>query len=158
MKGDNFMNIFSNKVNEIKTLENELIHSLEDNVYGRRKQAPPASVDFYNDVNAKRVYSTLSPLIKLLSRKRHNNALHMYMIMFLSEELSKYVMYQFNNDQEDFKIEFLAKEAELLILDLYNIMELAENKTKGKKFSIDEKYIFKDEKNIIRTNLELLTE
>lgn len=132
-------------------MDNELINSLDSEVRNRRKSAVAISID------SEVLYSTLTMLIVLLSRKRKNNSLHMHMIALLSEELSHLLHHEFikekyhdviNEKDKHFRMLLFGK-SDSLLEACFSIMELAESKT-SKLTELEHQYIFKDEKNLIR--------
>ncbi|RDY83111.1 hypothetical protein C3733_19805 [Bacillus amyloliquefaciens] len=94
-------------------------------------------------------------LIFLLSRKRQNNALHMDMITYLSEELNHLLYHEFIKEKDQNFMRFLFGKADMLLVACFTIMELAESKT-SKFNEIEHIYIFKDEKNLIREYWETI--
>lgn len=141
-----------NKIEE-KSLDYELINSLDRSVHSRNEQQYKVifSTDF--NVNAYSLYSTLTQLIYLLSRKRQNNSLHMHIIMYLSEAINKFISgYHSSENLEELNLKYLVRDAELLLENCCKIMDLAERKTNGHK-KIENMYLFKDEKLLIRNYL-----
>ncbi|MCY7883124.1 hypothetical protein MOD62_16185 [Bacillus spizizenii] len=140
--------MLTGSINKKKDLMDiELINSLESAV---RARGNPVIV---TSINSGVLYSTLTTLIYLLSRKRQNNALHMDMIMYLSEELNHLIYHEFIKEKDVNFMRLLFGKAELLLEACFNIMELAESKTR--KFNeIEHIHFFKDEKNLIRDYLD----
>lgn len=93
--------------------------------------------------------STICLLIKLLSRKRQNNSLHMEMIMRLSDRLNS--LYAIFYKTEEFKVNSLFEsiKTDLLLASCMETMISAEKKS---NIFTDENYCycFKDEKEVIR--------
>jgi len=133
-----------------KVLDRELLNTF--NKYRERdpKAYEPIFCDDFVPADKEMVVSTLVSLIQLLSRKREKNALHMHMIQSLSEEVNKIILdaHSFDKRNDELNPKYYAIEAELLLKDCYTIMELAEERTID--WDIEEMYIFKDEKKLLR--------
>ncbi|MFA1782392.1 hypothetical protein ACDX77_19145 [Bacillus velezensis] len=142
--------MLNGSINKKKDLMDiELINTLESVVRGRGNPVVVTSV------NSGVLYATLTTLIFLLSRKRQNNALHMDMITYLSEELNHLLYHEFIKEKDKNFMRFLFGKADMLLVACFTIMELAERKT-SKFNEIEHIYIFKDEKNLIREYWETI--
>jgi hypothetical protein len=142
------------RVIEEKSLDFELINSLDRAIHSRNEQQFKVIFSTSFNANADSLYSIVAQLIYLLSRKRQNNSLHMHMIMYLSHELSNFSRYHSSVNLEELNQKYLVRNTELLLENCYEIMELAERKTMDYK-KIEDMYIFKDEKLLIRNYLDV---
>ncbi|MEC0709751.1 hypothetical protein P8881_19695 [Bacillus haynesii] len=136
--------------NKKELLDNELTNYLDRTIRDRAE----INVGNASSINVGLLYSTLTILIYLLSRKRRNNSLHMHMIMYLSDEINSFIDYTTSGKSDEHKLKNLARKAELLLRACKNAMDLAETKTRKFK-QIEHVYIFKDEKNIISSYLDI---
>ncbi|WP_391731326.1 hypothetical protein [Streptomyces sp. NPDC014685] len=107
------------------------------------------SKDFNCRERSKILLSILIGLIFLLSRALRKNSVHMYMIMFLIEEINR--IQQLNLDKHlEREIKYRIHKVELLLECCYETMVIAEKKAnKFSELEIQNFPFFKDEKTLI---------
>ena len=136
------------------SLEHELIQLLDDSIHSRREKQSTTILSINDNVKANLLYSTLSQLIFLLSRKKQNNSLHMHIITYVSEEINHYVSCCHSLKSEELIHQaYLVSNAEQLLVDCYKVMDLAENKAKEYK-KLKDRYIFRDEISLIKNYMD----
>jgi len=137
------------------SVEDECIRSLDNSIKSRN--ADSNLMIFPNNYFVEQnkttlLFSTITQIIYLLSRKRQNNSLHMHMVMYLSDQINHFLL---NRDSvEEFSYIYMVINAELVLKDCYKVMTLAEEKTRNLK-DVEKVYLFKDEKRLIKELLEL---
>lgn len=146
-----FFRLFKNKqIGTERLMHDEvLISSLDKKVDSNKQYVDNVKLD----INKNDLHLTLTQLITLLSRKREKNPLHMHMIMYLSEELNKFSLNNsFSDETKRIQFKYTFINSYILLEIIYEIMELAEKITFNNK-KIEDKYIFKDERQLLRTFL-----